>query len=154
VTPDTSRRWFRYSLRTLFVVVTAFACWLGYEWNWIRQRREFLAKFQAQIERPIKPLRYSRAALLKRNLEFHQVSSRPPLKPFGPRAVLWLFREPVIPQLTFTFEEADDWIVEGGQILPDVLQPAEYLFPETQFHANMLNQIRWTRHDLTPAQTP
>jgi len=38
------RRWFRFafSLRTLFVVVTVFGCWLGYQLNWIRQRREFL----------------------------------------------------------------------------------------------------------------
>jgi hypothetical protein len=27
----TKRRWFQFTLRTLFVVVTAFACWLG--WN-------------------------------------------------------------------------------------------------------------------------
>jgi hypothetical protein len=27
-------------LRTLFVVVTIFGCWLGHEWNWIRQRHE------------------------------------------------------------------------------------------------------------------
>jgi hypothetical protein len=29
-------------LRTLFVVVTAFGCWLGYEMNWIRQRRTII----------------------------------------------------------------------------------------------------------------
>jgi hypothetical protein len=33
-----NRRWFQWSLRTLFVVVTVFGCWLGYEFNWIRQR--------------------------------------------------------------------------------------------------------------------
>jgi hypothetical protein len=32
------RRW-SFSLRTLFVVVTVFGGWLGYELNWIRQRR-------------------------------------------------------------------------------------------------------------------
>ena len=36
------RRWFRFSLRTMFVVVTVFCVWLGYQLNWIRQRREFL----------------------------------------------------------------------------------------------------------------
>jgi hypothetical protein len=35
----TKRRWFRFSLSTLFVVVTIFGCWLGYQLNWIRQRR-------------------------------------------------------------------------------------------------------------------
>lgn len=38
------RRWFAYSLRTLFIVVTVFGCWLGYELNWIRQRHEFIAE--------------------------------------------------------------------------------------------------------------
>jgi hypothetical protein len=33
------RRWFRFSLRTLFVLVTLFGCWLGYQLNWIRARR-------------------------------------------------------------------------------------------------------------------
>ena len=43
MTPAPKRRWFRYSLRTLFVVVTLFGCWLGYELNWLRQRRSFIA---------------------------------------------------------------------------------------------------------------
>ena len=33
------RRWFRFSLRTLFVVVTVACCWLGYYVNWAHQRR-------------------------------------------------------------------------------------------------------------------
>ena len=36
-------RWFRFSLRTLFVVVTIFGVWLGWQLKWIRERREFLA---------------------------------------------------------------------------------------------------------------
>jgi hypothetical protein len=38
VTPAPKRRWFRYSLRTLFVVVTVFGCWLGGNLHKIRQR--------------------------------------------------------------------------------------------------------------------
>ena len=34
------RRWFRFSLKTLFVVLTLFGVWLGVQVNWIRQRRE------------------------------------------------------------------------------------------------------------------
>jgi hypothetical protein len=41
-TPTTPRRWFHYSLRTLFVVVTLFALWLGWELKFIRDRRSFL----------------------------------------------------------------------------------------------------------------
>jgi hypothetical protein len=33
-------RWFRFSLRTMFVLVTVFCCWMAYHLNWIRQRRE------------------------------------------------------------------------------------------------------------------
>jgi hypothetical protein len=36
------RRW-SFRLRTLFVVVTALACWLGYESNGIHQRRKELS---------------------------------------------------------------------------------------------------------------
>jgi hypothetical protein len=37
-----NRRWLRFSLRTLFVVVTVFCVWLGYHVNWIHQRRALL----------------------------------------------------------------------------------------------------------------
>lgn len=37
------RRWFRFTLRTMFVVLTAFSLWLGYEANWMRQRRAYLS---------------------------------------------------------------------------------------------------------------
>jgi len=40
--PKRRRRWFRFSLRTLFVVVTVVGGWLGYELNWIHQRHQFL----------------------------------------------------------------------------------------------------------------
>ncbi len=33
-----NRRWFRFSLRTMFVVVTVLCVWLGYHLNWIRER--------------------------------------------------------------------------------------------------------------------
>jgi hypothetical protein len=38
------RRWFQFTLRTLFVVVTVLACWLGYAVSWIKQRHAFLAQ--------------------------------------------------------------------------------------------------------------
>jgi len=35
-------RWFRYSLRTFFVVLTIFGVWLGVQVKWIRDRHEAL----------------------------------------------------------------------------------------------------------------
>jgi hypothetical protein len=40
--PKPNRRWFRFSLRTMLVVVTAICIWLSYCLNWIRQRRDFV----------------------------------------------------------------------------------------------------------------
>ena len=51
MTPAPKRRWFRFSLRTLFVVMTVFACWLGYEINWIRQRHIVVGDTQVQTAR-------------------------------------------------------------------------------------------------------
>lgn len=47
----TTRRWFRFSLRTLFLVTAVFAVWLGYYCNWIRERHQTLegVEFAAKI---------------------------------------------------------------------------------------------------------
>jgi hypothetical protein len=37
------RRWLRFSLRTLFLLVTLVAVWLGWSLNWIRQRQYVVA---------------------------------------------------------------------------------------------------------------
>lgn len=37
--PVKPRRWFRWKLSTLFVVLTVLCVWLGYQVNWIRQRQ-------------------------------------------------------------------------------------------------------------------
>ena len=36
------RRWFRFSLRTLFVLLTLFGVWLGVQVKWIRDRDQAL----------------------------------------------------------------------------------------------------------------
>jgi hypothetical protein len=43
-TPAPKRRWFRWSLRTLFVVLTLLCIVLGYHARWIAQRRQFIAR--------------------------------------------------------------------------------------------------------------
>ena len=48
--PTTSflHRWYAFSLRTVFVVVTVVGCWLGYEVHWIRSRTQTSNDLRAQ----------------------------------------------------------------------------------------------------------
>jgi hypothetical protein len=42
-TKHARRRWFQFGLGTMFVLVTAFAAWLGWELKFIRDREAFLS---------------------------------------------------------------------------------------------------------------
>jgi hypothetical protein len=42
------RRWFSYSLRTLFALVTVFGVWLGWNLHQVRERGRVLAEFPTQ----------------------------------------------------------------------------------------------------------
>ena len=103
-----NRRWFQWSLRTLFVVVTVFGCWLGYEMNWIRQRHAALASGKASGDDPFgKPY-----------------TAEPP-------GLLWLFGEPGYPQLVLRISPLAD-----GQFEPIGADAAELerlkgIFPES-----------------------
>lgn len=44
VDKPTPRRWFRFSLRTLFLIVTILCVWIGYQLNWIRQRHAYFQR--------------------------------------------------------------------------------------------------------------
>jgi hypothetical protein len=48
--PAPKRRWFAYSLRTLFVVVAVFACWLGWNVNVVRERQAVWREIVAEKE--------------------------------------------------------------------------------------------------------
>jgi hypothetical protein len=43
------KRWFRWSLRTMFVVVTVLGAMIGYELNWIRDRHRALSNGEVSI---------------------------------------------------------------------------------------------------------
>ena len=52
------RRWFRYSLRTLAIVIAIFACWLGWNANQVRERREMIVRVRMQggrVDIPMRP---------------------------------------------------------------------------------------------------
>ena len=41
-----NRRYFQFSLRTLFALMTILCVWLGYQLNWIRERHKALEELQ------------------------------------------------------------------------------------------------------------
>jgi len=45
MTPPSHRRWFRFSLRTVLVLLTLFCVWLGVQVKWIRDRHDVLARY-------------------------------------------------------------------------------------------------------------
>ena len=48
-TPPTRRRWFQFSIRSLLLLLTAFAMLLAWEKRYIRARRDFLESNNAAI---------------------------------------------------------------------------------------------------------
>jgi hypothetical protein len=48
MTPALNRRWFRFSLRTLFMVVTVFGCWLGWQVSIVRERKSLLRSLESR----------------------------------------------------------------------------------------------------------
>ncbi len=65
------RRWFRFSLRTLFMLTTLVAIWLAWSLNWISNRRAFV---RDSIDAPGLVLRKDR-------------------RPVAAPALLWIFGE-------------------------------------------------------------
>jgi hypothetical protein len=47
MTTSPNRRWFRYSLRTLFIVVTIFGIWFGWNLKTVRERKAVLVALRA-----------------------------------------------------------------------------------------------------------
>jgi len=79
-TPTTPRRRWSFSLRTLLVVLTLAACWLGYQANWIRQRHAVINASQTDTFR----------CWTNYFDPFNPEAETPPCAP----ALLWVFGEP------------------------------------------------------------
>lgn len=128
------KRWLTFSLKTLFIVVTVLACWLGYELNWIRQRHEVAAG--ATVSRSVS----SRTGL--------------PEKRTAP-GLLWLFGEHGYVDVILRFPHR-----VGDELTPSEeaeLQRAEKLFPEADVNYRLYyipRPERPARHDFNVARRP
>ena len=69
----TRRRWFRFSLRTLFVAVTVICIYLGWAMNWVRQRHEVLAT----------ETKYTRRVIGEDGIAVHRTAAPFPLRLLG-----------------------------------------------------------------------
>jgi hypothetical protein len=55
MTAAPKRRWLRYSLRTLFVVVTVFGVWLGWQASIVHERKRILSSLERQASDSFNP---------------------------------------------------------------------------------------------------
>jgi hypothetical protein len=124
MTPAPKRRWFRWSLRRMFALVTIFACWLGWNANWIQQRRLLAAKHRVLAaemkERGI--IMQGRPLIRGRHAAGWHTTS-----------VLWLFRERprLILMLVFVTDGVSMLTVDKlSDSQKAELARAENLFPE------------------------
>jgi hypothetical protein len=122
MTTAPKRRWFAYSLRTLFVVVTAMAlllAWVAHARHWIQQRHEFLEVHRAPppnagcFSLPAEPLRVT---------TFSGIAQRSPQRHKHERFVLWAFGEQENPKL--------DLVFRAESCGSNMIESAQNLFPE------------------------
>ena len=120
MTTTPSRRWLRFSLRTLFVVVTLFCVWLGWSRMVIERRQQTLARLEddgCKIIRcdPFFPF----AALPAKGGSIRMV--RPPALPAVRR---WLGDEPIVAiYLVYPRTEVDRLKIESQFPEADVRLP-------------------------------
>src|SRR5262245_3523210 len=76
MTPVLSRRWLRFSLRAMLVVVTALGLWLGWEANRIHQRKLLLEALRTDARAKFDPLKT--IFLGEGNLTFNGMTLRNP----------------------------------------------------------------------------
>ncbi len=118
--PAPKRRWFRFSLRTLLVITALFGVWLGYNVNWMRQRREFIVRHNAIFQAYGEDWRAG---------ELHTDF----LRRQYPRAVrapwpLWLFGEPGVVRVNVAQVGEEPGAVYSDDY--EAFQDAKRLFPE------------------------
>lgn len=137
-TPSNRRR-FRFSLRTLLLVVTLIGGFLGYHLHWIRQRQVFLARDGVQVH-----------TIPAGQQVFYTNPFQPgvlvPRDPNAGRApgFLWLFGERGVSDLSVSVI-IDDPFEEPP---PDLYEPyklAQKLFPEANVFSNVSDSEEWNQ---------
>jgi hypothetical protein len=123
------RRWFRFSLRTVFMLMTAFGMflgWLVYQLNWIRQRNEYVAEKQT-----IWAAAHHRVFQAQSGAARSRVDIR--IEDVSPPSQLWLFGERGVSSLQMCVWVQD---IHDEQCLIDAFKSerarALRLFPETK----------------------
>jgi len=112
-------RWFRFSLRSLFVVLTGLCVFLGYQYEWVRRRRAFLADETKQDKSVVREMSVGRQKL--------------PDQPF----FFWLFNERRVHTLAILVNpKSVEWKSSYGIIENDNAEykRAKALFPESDIY--------------------
>jgi hypothetical protein len=118
------RRWYQFSLRAMFVLVTLVAAFLAYQLNWIRQRHRFLVFVDCNNHNQvlgewIRPKTPANSKTLR-----------------APR-LLWLFGEPYQSQIVVSIDNADP--AAAGEDAQERMQTAKRLFPEATINTMYLS---------------
>jgi hypothetical protein len=131
-----ARRRLRFSLRVLFAIMTLACAFLGYELNWIRQRRAALANAVNAIP----------------HLTFSSTGGPGQLKPRSAPGLLWLFGEVGYQSLLFRYGKGNQvrrWmtpaeaapLAEAGRLFPEAESIQGYAATEEESIDSMLSPL-------------
>lgn len=129
------RQWLRFSLRSVFVLITALCVFLGYEFEWIRRRRRLLD------ERFLPILQFERndwVASAKGQIQYLDMSEQLLRKKAPP--FLWLFGEvgygEISVLITYGPDVKDTLPYPITTAAHPVISRAQSLFPEAEIKAH------------------
>lgn len=127
------RRWFQFGLRTMFVVVTVVAVFIGYHVNWIQQRRA------ARTPQPVFP----GSKYLVEAMDMSKGSLRAP-------GLLWIFGEKGVDELcvVFTFPDRARGEISNESALDEEVEAERIhrLFPEARTFQSKVQSVLHSYH--------
>jgi hypothetical protein len=145
------RRWFQFRLRTLLVTVALVGCamaWIASNLNWVRERRSFLAAYQAKPPTPSR-------IIVRGGFRPPQpkATTSPRLDGHAYRGVvLWMFGEPEHAWLRFNYPT----VAPGGDVIERtqvVIDRGGELFPEATITWWMIPARKIRKQRRAPAIT-